>query len=153
SPAHEEAGEVEWAVTTKRFEGDENGNVTKVIACRVETKRDPETGRRTTKEVPGTEFELPCDLCLVAIGFAGVEADGPVAKLGVELDERGAVKTNTQYATNVEGVFSCGDARRGASLVVWAISEGRQAARCVDEYLMGKSELPYLDLFREEQAV
>jgi len=146
SPAHEEGGSREWAVTTKRFEGDDAGHVRKVIAAKVETVKDPVTGRRVTREISGTEFELPCDLCLVAIGFGGPETGGPIEKFGLELDDRGNVKVNPNYATNVPGIFACGDARRGQSLVVWAISEGRCAAHGVDKFLMGKSDLPWLDL-------
>ncbi len=146
SPAHEEGGSREWAVTTKRFEGDETGHVRKVIACKVETVKDSETGRRSTQEIPGTEFELPCDLCLLAIGFSGPETGGPVEQLGLGIDPRGNVQVNPDYSTTIPGIFACGDARRGQSLVVWAISEGRCAAHGVDKFLMGKSDLPWLDL-------
>ena len=99
------------------------------------------------KEVPGTEFVLDCDLCFLAMGFVGPEQDGPVKQLGLSLDQRGNVVVDQNYATNVPGVYAAGDVRRGQSLVVWAISEGRQAARCVDEFLMGRSDLPYMKLF------
>ena len=99
------------------------------------------------KEIPGSEFELDCDLCLLAMGFVGPENPGPIQQLGLELDPRGNVKVDENYMTNVPGVFAAGDMRRGQSLVVWAISEGRQAARGVDQFLMGRSELPYMKLF------
>ena len=99
------------------------------------------------KEVPGSEFELDCDLCLLALGFIHPEHPGPVEQLNLEKDPRGNVKVNEKYMTNVPGVFAAGDIRRGQSLVVWAISEGRQAARCVDELLMGRTDLPALKLF------
>jgi hypothetical protein len=106
-----------------------------------------EAGRMAMKEVPGSEFTLDCDLCFLAMGFVGPEQDGPIKQLGVSLDQRGNVVVDDKYATNVPGVFAAGDMRRGQSLVVWAISEGRQAARAVDEFLMGRSDLPYMKLF------
>jgi glutamate synthase (NADPH/NADH) small chain len=99
------------------------------------------------KEIPGSEFEMPCDLCLLALGFVSPEHPGPIEQLGLETDARGNVKVDANYMTSVKGVFAAGDMRRGQSLVVWAISEGRQAARGVDEYLMGRSDLPYIRLF------
>jgi glutamate synthase (NADPH/NADH) small chain len=99
------------------------------------------------KEIPGSEFELDCDLCLLAMGFVGPEKPGAIQQLGLELDPRGNVKVDDEYRTSVPGVFAAGDMRRGQSLVVWAISEGRQAARAVDQFLMGRSDLPYLKLF------
>ena len=98
-------------------------------------------------ELPDTGFEIPCDLALIAIGFSGPEKAGPIEQLGLHIDKRGAIAVDKNYQTNVPGVFAAGDARRGQSLVVWAISEGRQAARCCDEFLMGNSDLPRLDLF------
>ena len=95
------------------------------------------------REVAGTRVQLPADLVLLAMGFVGPEADGVVDGLGVELDARGNVACDERYMSkNVPGVFSCGDARRGQSLVVWAIWEGRECARAVDEFLMGESILP-----------
>jgi glutamate synthase (NADPH/NADH) small chain len=101
------------------------------------------------KEVPGSEFELDCDLCLLAMGFLGPESDdkSPVKQLGLKLDARGNVVADENYQTSVEGIFAAGDMRRGQSLVVWAISEGRCAAHGVDKFLMGESDLPKLKLF------
>ena len=100
-------------------------------------------GKMSLAEVPGSEFILKADLVLLAMGFTGPRKAGLVEQAGVELDPRGNVKANTlDYKTTVPKVFSCGDMRRGQSLVVWAIREGRQAARAVDEFLMGSSELP-----------
>jgi glutamate synthase (NADPH/NADH) small chain len=99
------------------------------------------------KETPGTEFELECDLCLLALGFVHPEHEGPIEQLGLEKDARGNVKVDENYQTNVPGVFAAGDIRRGQSLVVWAISEGRQAARGADTFLMGRSDLAAIKLF------
>jgi glutamate synthase (NADPH/NADH) small chain len=90
---------------------------------------------------------MDCDLCFLAMGFVGPETNGAISQLGLKLDARGNVQVNEKYETSVPGVFAAGDMRRGQSLVVWAISEGRQAARAVDEFLMGRSDLPYLKLF------
>ena len=98
--------------------------------------------RPEMKEVPGSERDWPADLVLLAMGFVGPETDGVIAKLGIELDERGNVKADENYMTSVPGVFVAGDMRRGQSLVVWAISEGREAAWGVDKYLMGSTLLP-----------
>jgi glutamate synthase (NADPH/NADH) small chain len=94
------------------------------------------------KEVPGSEFALDADLVLFALGFLGPEREGLLTDLGVDLTERGNVKVDAAYMTNVAGVFACGDMRRGQSLVVWAIWEGREAARGVDAFLMGHTDLP-----------
>jgi glutamate synthase (NADPH/NADH) small chain len=99
------------------------------------------------KEVPGSEFELDCDLCLLAMGFVGPEKEGIIDTLKLPLDQRGNIVVDESYMTGVPGVFAAGDCRRGQSLVVWAISEGRQAARGVDQFLMGRSDLPYMKLF------
>jgi glutamate synthase (NADPH/NADH) small chain len=104
-------------------------------------------GRWQMKEEPSTEFEIDCDLCLLAMGFTGPERPGAIEQLGLTLDPRGNVKVDDNYMSSVPGVFAAGDMRRGQSLVVWAISEGRQAARGVDQFLMGRTELPYLKLF------
>lgn len=143
-PAHEEGGNREWAMVTKAFLGDGHGHVKAIRCAKLEYQNIFD--RRTAKEIPGSEFDLPCDLCLIAIGFAGPEKEGMVEQLGLALDARGNVKVDRQYATSVPGVYAAGDMRRGQSLVVWAISEGRQAARCIDEALMGKSDLPALEL-------
>ncbi|HMN80352.1 MAG TPA: glutamate synthase subunit beta, partial [Burkholderiaceae bacterium] len=145
SSSHEEGCERDWAVTTKRFIDDGKGNVRALLAARVEWKKDEKTGQMKMSEVPGSEWEVPADLVLFAMGF--VSPVGSVLEsFGVDKDPRGNAKASTEgrqaYATNVKGVFAAGDMRRGQSLVVWAIREGRQCARSVDEYLMGSSELP-----------
>ena len=139
SSSHEEGCERDWAVATKAFIG-ESGKVKKLKAVRVEWK----DGKMV--EMPGTEFDMKADLVLLAMGFLGPVAPGLLEQFGVEKDGRGNVKADTEgaraYATSVRKVFSAGDMRRGQSLVVWAIREGRQCARAVDEFLMGSSDLP-----------
>jgi glutamate synthase (NADPH/NADH) small chain len=146
SGAHEEGGVREWAVATKAFTGDKHGHVKQVHLIRQEVA-DVRNGRQIMREIPGTEFTLPCDLALIAIGFSGPEPDGIISQLGLDLDHRGNVKVDDNYMSSVPSVFAAGDNRRGQSLVVWAISEGRCAAHAVDKYLMGSSDLPYLKLF------
>jgi glutamate synthase (NADPH/NADH) small chain len=153
SSAHEEAEAVidpnirDFSINTKAFSG-ENGVVKKLHGIRLEWIKDPATGRPTMKEIAGSEFEMDCDLCFLALGFLGPEQDGPIGQLKLKLDQRGNVVADENYMTSVPGVFAAGDMRRGQSLVVWAISEGRQAARGVDEFLMGRSDLgPALKLF------
>jgi glutamate synthase (NADPH/NADH) small chain len=104
--------------------------------------RSGDNGRPQMVEVPGSEFEIDCDLVLLALGFLGPEQPGPIHDLGVKLDERGNVVADRSYMTTVPGVFACGDLRRGQSLVVWAIWEGREAARGIDTFLMGESHIP-----------
>jgi glutamate synthase (NADPH/NADH) small chain len=140
SSAHEEGGVREFNVSTKRFLG-AGGRVEKLQAVRVSVERSP-TGRFRIDEIPGSEFELEADLVLLAMGFLGPEKGGMLAQLGVELNERGNVRCDSSKATNVAGVFAAGDMSRGQSLIVWAIHEGRVAARGIDEYLMGATELP-----------
>jgi len=101
-----------------------------------------EAGRLDFKPIRGTEFTLDCDLVLLAMGFLGPERPGMLAELGVKLTERGNVWRDARWMTSVPGVFTCGDMQRGQSLIVWAIAEGRSAARGADLYLMGKSDLP-----------
>jgi glutamate synthase (NADPH/NADH) small chain len=101
-----------------------------------------DNGRPVMKEVAGSEFELDCDLVLLALGFLGPERGPLFTDLGVELNERGNVKVDQRWMTTASGVFSCGDMRRGQSLVVWAIWEGRECARGVDQFLMGHTDLP-----------
>ena len=133
--AHEEGGVREWSMATTSLTGDENGNVKQLHGVRVgpPPKFEP---------IPGTEFTMDADLVLLAMGFLGPVRGGMIEQLGVSLDPRGNVATDENYMTSVPGVFAAGDMRRGQSLVVWAISEGRKAARGVDGYLMGESKLP-----------
>ena len=145
SSSHEEGCERDWSITTKAFRGDDQGHVRALVTARVEWKRDEATGQMRMSEVPGSEKELPADLVLFAMGFVAPVA-GVLEAFGVEKDARGNARATTDgersYATNVPKVFAAGDMRRGQSLVVWAIREGRQAAHSVDAFLMGTSELP-----------
>jgi glutamate synthase (NADPH/NADH) small chain len=136
SSAHEEGGERIFAVNTERFIGDGAGNVTALVAHEVEMVN----GRFT--KVEGSDFELPCDLVLLAMGFTGPERNELINGLGVELTDRGTVGRDDSWASNVDGVFVAGDVGRGQSLIVWAIAEGRSAASAVDEWLMGQTDLP-----------
>jgi glutamate synthase (NADPH/NADH) small chain len=152
SSAHEEAinyagGEVrDFAINTKSFSG-ENGVVKKLHAIRLEWGKGTD-GRYQMKEIPGTEFTLEADLVLLAMGFIHPEHAGPIDQLKLKKDPRGNVVVDENYHTSEKGIFSAGDMRRGQSLVVWAISEGRCAAHGIDKYLTGgESELPYLKLF------
>ena len=141
SSSHEEGVMRDWAVVTKRFEG-RSGRVEKLVAARVEWRKDA-TGAMKMLEVPDSEFEMRADLVLFAMGFTGPIATGLLEQFGVECDARTNVKANTDdYMTSVPKVFAAGDMRRGQSLVVWAIREGRQCARAIDEHLMGASQLP-----------
>ena len=152
SSSHEEGCDRDWAIVTKSFRGDEQGaekgNVRALVCARVEWQKDPVTGQHRMVEVAGSEFELRADLVFLAMGFVA-----PVASLldafGVDKDARANARAATEeggatppYATSREKVFAAGDVRRGQSLVVWAIREGRQCARAVDEFLMGSSDLP-----------
>jgi len=146
STSHEEgeaAGKLTrmWSISTKGFSG-RNGHVEKLHAVHLEWSKDPKTGRPIMREIPGSDFTLDVDLVLLAMGFVGPETDGPISQLELNLDARGNVATDENYMTSVEGVFAAGDMRRGQSLVVWAITEGRKAARGVDLYLMGETLLP-----------
>src|SRR5690606_24871515 len=141
SSSHEEGCERDWAVTTKALKGS-NGKVEKLVAARVEWFKDEATGQMKMREVEGSEFEIQADLVLLAMGFVS-PVQNVLDAFGVDRDARGNVRANTDdYRTSVDKVFAAGDMRRGQSLVVWAIREGRQCARAVDEYLMGASELP-----------
>ncbi len=140
SPAHEEGGERLYSVSTERFTGDDNGHVQRLHAVQVQMVRDG--GRVRFDRVAGTEFELGADLVLLAMGFVGPERNGLLSRLGVRLTERGNVGRDANWMTSVPGVFAAGDMQRGQSLIVWAIAEGRSAARGVDAFLMGRSELP-----------
>lgn len=144
--SHEEGASRNWAVNTQKFNADENGNLKSLSVIEVKWDIDPNGRPLGFKEIPGTEKEFPCELVLLAMGFLHPQKQGLLEKLGVELDERGNVKAiEGQFQTNIPKVFAAGDMRRGQSLVVWAISEGRETARKVDEYLMGYSKLPSKD--------
>ena len=136
SSAHEESGERIFSVSTEKFLGDEKGNLRALQI--VESKF--ENGKFV--KVPGSEKEIPADLVFLAMGFVGPEKSELLTQLEVELDDRGNIKRDGSYATNVEGVFVAGDAGRGQSLIVWAIAEGRSAAAAVDEFLVGETQLP-----------
>ena len=140
SSAHEEGGERLYAVSTTEFLGDDEGRVRGLRAHEVEQRIVD--GRAVFEPVAGTEFELECELVLLAMGFTGPERSRLLDELGVELDGRGNVARDERWATNVEGVFVCGDMGRGQSLIVWAIAEGRACAAAVDEHLMGSTLLP-----------
>jgi glutamate synthase (NADPH/NADH) small chain len=133
--SHEEGGLREWSVSTASFTGDDFGNVKKLHGIRVgpPPKFEP---------LAGSEFTMDVDLVLLAMGFTGPVRNGMIDQLGVELDPRGNVKVDSNWMSSVPGVFAAGDMRRGQSLVVWAISEGRKAARAIDVYLTGSSQLP-----------
>jgi len=141
SSSQEEGCERDWSIATKRFEG-EDGRVTGMEIARLEWETDKD-GRMTMKEVEGSKTRLKADLVLLAMGFLNPVAEGLLDDLGVGLDGRGNVAADTDsYRTYLDKVFTAGDMRRGQSLVVWAVREGRQCARSVDEYLMGRSDLP-----------
>ncbi len=133
--AHEEGGFREWSVLTTHFSGDEDGNVKKLHCVRVGPKP-------ALERMPDSEFFLDADLILIAIGFSGPTAKGLLEQLPLTLDTRGNVQADSSFMTSLPGVFSAGDSRRGQSLVVWAIAEGRQAAHHIDRYLMGSTQLP-----------
>jgi glutamate synthase (NADPH/NADH) small chain len=142
STSHQEGGEREWSVLTKKFIGDDEGNVKALQAVRIEWGEPDETGRPQMTEVEGSEFEIECDLVLLALGFVHPEHSLP-EQLGLELDGRGNIKADYgAYKSSNDKVFVAGDARRGQSLVVWAIHEGREAARAIDLDLMGVTDLP-----------
>ena len=139
--SHEEGGLREWSVNSVRFEGDDQGNVKRIHAVRVgpPPKFAP---------VEGSEFTVEADLVLLAMGFLGPVRNGMIEQLGLQLDARGNVATNGEYMTSVEGIFAAGDMRRGQSLVVWAISEGRKAAEAIDHYLFSRPESGHLPISR-----
>jgi glutamate synthase (NADPH) small chain len=136
SSAHEEAGERIYSVSTSEFKGDESGRVRALVMSEVKF----DAGKLVPIE--GTEQEIPAELVLLAMGFTGPETDTVVSQLGVSLDQRRNVARDADYATDVDGVFVCGDAGRGQSLIVWAIAEGRACAAGVDKYLSGSTKLP-----------
>jgi glutamate synthase (NADPH/NADH) small chain len=135
SSAHEEGGDREYCVLTKQLTG-RNGHIEQLHGVHVEFEG------RNMREVPGTEFTIDADLVLLAMGFLGPERNGMLEQLGVQINERGNVATNAEKMTNVPGIFAAGDMARGQSLIVWAIREGRQAAKFIDKYLMGSTDLP-----------
>lgn len=144
--SHEEGAKRHWAIATKEFIGDENGNLKALKIVDLEWKFTEENKPAQFVEVPGSEVEIPCELALLAMGFLHPQHEGLLGQLDVELDERGNVKASDKlFHTNISKIFTAGDMRRGQSLVVWAISEGRECARKVDEYLMGFSLLPSKD--------
>jgi glutamate synthase (NADPH/NADH) small chain len=133
SSSHQEGADRDFSVVTQKFSG-ENGQVKKLHCVRVDAKMQP---------IPGSEFELKADLVLLAMGFVHPVHEGMLKGFDVKLDQRGNVAANVNdYKTSIDKLFAAGDMRRGQSLVVWAIREGRQAARAIDEYLMGSSLLP-----------
>jgi glutamate synthase (NADPH/NADH) small chain len=144
--SHEEGANRHWAISTKAFIGDGNGNLKALKVVDLEWKTPETGGPAKMQEVAGSEREIPCELALLAMGFVHPQHDGLLKQLDVDLDERGNVKATEQsYQTNIPKIFTAGDMRRGQSLVVWAISEGRECARKVDEYLMGSSVLESKD--------
>jgi glutamate synthase (NADPH/NADH) small chain len=155
SSSHAEANEregkdkiTEFCVSTKKFTGKE-GKVSKIHGVKIEFgDPDPKTGRPEMREVPGSEFELDVELVLLAMGFVHPIHEGMLVELGMELDARGNVACDDKKMTSVDGVFVAGDMTRGQSLVVWAIAEGREAARSVDLYLMGVTQLPHSEFLK-----
>jgi glutamate synthase (NADPH/NADH) small chain len=141
--SHEEGSERRWTVLTKKFIG-ENGHVKKIQCVEINFSKDNNNSCPIMQEIPGSEFEIETDLVILAIGFIHPEHEGLINSLGLKLDKRGNVSTNDEYMSSRTGVFSAGDMRRGQSLIVWAINEGRKTAHFVDKYLQGKSFLPYI---------
>jgi glutamate synthase (NADPH/NADH) small chain len=146
SSSHEEGCERQWAVATKAFVGDEQGRLKALRIVDLEWKASEDGRPAQFTERPGSEREIHCELALLAMGFVHPQREGMLQELDVELDDRGNVKASEKdYQTNLARIFACGDMRRGQSLVVWAISEGRECARKVDEHLMGHSLLESKD--------
>jgi len=142
STSHEEGGERDWSILTKKFVG-LGSKLTKLYCVRAEFKKDTQ-GCLLMQEIAGSDFEIEADLVILALGFLHPEKKGLIQELELDLDQRGNVKTNAQFMTSRKNVFACGDMRRGQSLIVWAIAEGRRAAHHIDKYLMGQSILPEL---------
>ncbi len=141
SSSHEEGCDRYWSLQTKAFHSDARGHVAELVTVELEWGTG-DNGRPAFKELAGTEKTWPCQLVLLGMGFLGPEKRGAIEQLGLALDPRGNVQCNEQYMSSVDGVFAAGDMRRGQSLVVWAIHEGREAARAIDKYLMGVTNLP-----------
>jgi len=136
SASHEEGCERDYCILTKSLSG-KSGKINKLHAVRLEyAEKDPETTRQSSCEIKGSEFEVKCDLLLLAMGFLGPVKEGMIEELGVDLDAQGNVKTHDNYMTSIDGVFAAGDMRKGQSLVVWAIQEGRSAAQSIHHWLM-----------------
>ncbi|MFN6945660.1 MAG: glutamate synthase subunit beta [Cytophagaceae bacterium] len=145
STSHEEGCERQWSLYTKEFVGDEKGNLTGLKVAEMGWSK-PEQGKMPKyQEIEGTEKILPCELVLIAVGFLHPQHEGMLNDLGLEYDDRGNVKANEEYQSSIAKIFAAGDMRRGQSLVVWAISEGREAARNVDKFLMGDTKLEARD--------
>jgi len=142
STSHEEGGGRDWSILTKKFIGI-SGKVKKISCVRVEFKKDT-AGYPLMQEIKGSEFEIESDLVILALGFLHPEKKGIIQELKLDLDNKGNVKTDSNFMTSKKGVFACGDMRRGQSLVAWAIAEGRSAAYYLDQYLIGRSNLPNL---------
>ena len=142
SSAHEEGGDRDFNVLTKRFVGDDDGNLTHLECARVEWVKDEETDQFNMNKVPGSEFEIKAEAVFLAMGFLHPQHDGLLDSLGVDYDPRGNVAADGSMRTNLDKVFACGDMQRGQSLVVHAISSGRRAARQIDIFLTGESQLP-----------
>ena len=132
-----------WTILTKKFSGID-GRVSGLSCVKVDFSAQDANGRPVMEEISGSEFTIDADLVVLALGFLYPQKEGLLSGLGVELDGRGNVKTDADYMTARKGVFAAGDMRRGQSLIVWAISEGRKVARAIDTYLMGKSYLPVM---------
>jgi glutamate synthase (NADPH/NADH) small chain len=148
--SHEEGCERFWGINTKEFLGDNKGELRAILVSDVSWELDSLGRPVKFNEVEGSEREIPCQLILLAMGFLHPQYEGLVQNSGLELDARGNVKAvEGQYQTNIQKVFAAGDMRRGQSLVVWAISEGREAARKADEFLMGRTNLPSKDRINE----
>ena len=144
--SHEEGANRQWAVATKKFIGNDKGELVKLLIVDLEWKIGADGKMGGFEEVKGSEREIPCDLAFLAMGFLHPQQEGLINQMEVELDEKGNVRASEKnYQTNIQKVFTAGDMRRGQSLVVWAISEGRECARRVDEYLMGSSILESKD--------
>ena len=141
SSAHEEGGSRDYNILTKGFSGSQ-GKVERLDAVRVEWGKPDESGRPVMSEIPDSAFSIDVDLVLLAMGFIHPEHEGLIKDLGIDLDDRGNISTNSDRMTSIPGIFAGGDSVRGASLVVWAIAEGRQVAHGIDKYLSGQSNLP-----------